>query len=80
MEHNKIKEVMAKVFDLDITQIGEDASPDNISNWDSLHHMTLILALEEAFNIELTEDQIVEILNYKLIKAVLKENGITFKE
>jgi acyl carrier protein len=77
MEKNKIKEVMAKVFDIEADIIGDDASPDNIPNWDSLRHMNLVLALEETFHIELTEEQSVEILNYQLIKAVLKENEIT---
>jgi acyl carrier protein len=73
---NRIKKVMSKVFGLDINSITDDASPDTIEQWDSLRHMNLILAIEEEFNIELTEEQAVEILNYKLIESVLKEHGV----
>jgi len=59
-----------------VSAIGDDASPDTIENWDSLRHMNLVLALEEEFGIELTDDQTVEIMSYPLIKIVLGEHGI----
>ena len=74
----KLVNVMSTVFETAPENINEDASPDSIEKWDSLHHMNLVLALEEAFSIELTEDQTVEIMNYKLIKLVLQERGIKF--
>jgi acyl carrier protein len=55
-----------------------DASPDTIENWDSVRHMNLVLALEEEFDFEFTDDQVVEIISYALIKIVLKEHGIEF--
>lgn len=69
---------MSIVFGIDIALISDDASPDNIPNWESLNHMNLIVALEEEFDIEFTDDQIVEILNYKLLKSILEEHEITF--
>jgi len=74
----KLVNVMATVFETVADQINEDASPDTIETWDSLHHMNLVLALEEAFDIEFTEDQTVEIMNYKLIKLVLQEHRVKF--
>jgi acyl carrier protein len=38
--------------------------------------MNLVLALEQEFNVELTDDQVVEILTYPLIRIVLREHGI----
>jgi acyl carrier protein len=40
--------------------------------------MSLVLALEEEFGVELTDDQVVEILSFKLIKIVLQEHGVEF--
>lgn len=74
----KLKSVMARVFGVDEAEITEDASPDTIEKWDSLRHMNLVLALEEEFGIEFTDNQVVEILSYKLIKLVLHEHGIEF--
>ena len=75
----KLKEVMAKVFGVQPESISPDASPDTIENWDSLRHMNLVLALEQDFGVELTDDQVVEILTYPLIKLVLGEHGIRFE-
>jgi acyl carrier protein len=78
MNENRIKKVMSKVFKVDINSVDENASPDTIESWDSLKHMELILALEEEFNVELTPEETVEILSYKLIKITLKDHGILF--
>ncbi len=80
MQHQeqKLQEILSRVFNVSSAEITENASPDTIENWDSLRHMSLVLALEEEFNIEFTDDQVVEILSYKLIKIVLKEHGVEF--
>ena len=78
IEELKLKEVLANVFKVTVDMINEEASPDSIEEWDSLRHMNLVLALEENFDVELSDDQVVEILNFKLIKLVLNEHGIEF--
>ena len=75
-QEQKLKEVLSRIFNVSLDTITEDASPDTIESWDSLRHMNLVLALEEEFGVEFTDDQVVEILSYKLIKIVLKEHGI----
>lgn len=74
----KLKEALARILDVDVSEITDNASPDTIENWDSLRHMTLVIALEEEFDVEFTDDQVVEILGYKLIKIVLEEHDIKF--
>lgn len=49
----RIKNVMASIFKVDISEIDENISPDTLENWDSLGHMNLIVALEEEFDITL---------------------------
>lgn len=75
-----LKKVIGNVFKIDPKRVGEDASIDTIGSWDSLAHLNLVLALEDRFNIMLTEDEAVEILNYKIIKIVLKNHDIEFKD
>tara|TARA_B100001059_G_C17646714_1_gene482236 strand:+ start:298 stop:528 length:231 start_codon:yes stop_codon:yes gene_type:complete len=70
---NKIKQIMADVFSIDISEINDDASPDNIDNWDSLGHMSLITAIEEELDITFNNDQIIEMMNYKLILLIVSE-------
>ena len=70
---NKVKKIFAVVFNLELNTIKDDASPDNILNWDSLNHMNLIVSLEEEFNIRFTDEEIGEMLNLDLIEITIKE-------
>jgi len=70
---NRIKMVMSSVFDVDASEINEESSPDTIVGWDSLKQMSLVLALEEEFKVTFSDDQTVEMMNYKLIRMVVQE-------
>jgi acyl carrier protein len=74
----KLRELLSKIFEVPLSAISENASPDTIETWDSLRHMNLVVALEQAFDVELSDDQVVEILSYKLIRIVLQEHGVEF--
>ena len=65
---NKIKKVIFNFFEIDLDKINDNSSPENIENWDSLRHMMLIGALEEEFDIQFSDDEMTELLNFKLIK------------
>lgn len=73
MENTKIKQVMSAIFDVSVDTIADDASIDNIENWDSLRHLNLILALEEEFGISIPDDEVGNLVNYKLIEITLNE-------
>jgi acyl carrier protein len=68
----RIKNVMSAVFDIPVDQIKDNSSADTIESWDSLKHMNLVVALEEEFEIEFKDDEIIEMMNYPLIIEVLK--------
>lgn len=75
---DKLKQILADIFDIDVTSINDTTSVDTVKEWDSLKHLNLILALEQEFNISFSIEQTVEILNYPLIKAILGEHGVKF--
>ncbi len=68
--------IISNVFDYPLEKIDEKSSPDTIESWDSLNHMKLILALEEEFKVEFSDDQIVDMLNVSLILCELKAMNI----
>ena len=70
---DRIKEVMASVLNTEVDAIDENASPDNIDGWDSLKQMNLIIALEEEFDVRFTDDQVADMLNFKLICMIVSE-------
>jgi acyl carrier protein len=69
----RVFETVAQVMGVSADQIDERSSPDTIPNWDSLQHMNLILALEEKFGVQFTDDQIVELVTVGAILTTLAE-------
>ncbi len=73
MANTKIKQVMSAVFEIPVESISDEASSDNIENWDSLRHLNLILALEEEFGISIPDEEVGNLVNYKLIELVIND-------
>lgn len=77
MENQRVKilEVMSSVFEVELTSLNEESSIDSIENWDSLRHLNLILALEEEFNITIPDEEVGNLVNYKLIELIVNEQS-----
>ncbi len=70
---NRILEVMSVVFGVKKEELPSNASPDLIETWDSLNHMNLIVALEEEFGVEFTDEEMVDFLDFNTIESIIKE-------
>jgi len=67
----KIKNVMAVVFEIQPTDIPDSASTSSLENWDSLNHMNLVVALEEEFKVRFSDEEIVEIISLEAVEKAL---------
>ncbi|MGA8764510.1 MAG: acyl carrier protein [Candidatus Sulfotelmatobacter sp.] len=54
----QVRSIASDIFGLSPQQITADSSPENVEAWDSTQHLTFILALEEAFHIQLSPEEI----------------------
>jgi acyl carrier protein len=68
----RIKEVIASVMDIDLSEIGDNASPETIKVWDSIKQISLILSLEEEFNIHFSDEQTLDLINFKIIMRTIE--------
>ena len=77
MESNidRIKNVMSAVFDVPAETITETSSADDIDSWDSLRHLNLILGLEEEFDITIPDEEVGNLMNFKLIELIVDEQS-----
>ncbi|MEJ7892769.1 MAG: acyl carrier protein [Solirubrobacteraceae bacterium] len=58
----RVRALCATVFELDVTDIPEDASTDNFpADWDSLRHLELMLEVELAFDVRIPTETIPEL-------------------
>ena len=67
--------IVADVLGVPMEALDDEASPDTLRQWDSLSHLNLVVALEKAFDIALTDDDVVEMLSVSLIQTILIERG-----
>jgi acyl carrier protein len=67
---DRIKEIMAKAFE---AEIDDNSSQNNIENWDSIHHIKMIVFLEREFDITIPDEKVGNMVSYKLIKEVINE-------
>jgi len=70
----KLKELMSAVFAVSLESVTQNTSPKNLEKWDSLSQLNLIIALEESFDIALTEDNILEIKDFKSVLEILNSH------
>lgn len=73
----KYKNAFVEGLEIDAEGV-EDLVFEGIPEWDSVGHMGLVSALEEAFDIMLETDDIIELNSYKKGIETLKKYGIEF--
>ncbi len=72
----KLKDICAAIFEVDLSEITNDSSPDTIDNWDSMNHMNLILAVEEEFQLKILDDDAVELLSFVDLLSYLEKKNV----
>lgn len=73
LEH-KIKAIMARVFKIELDEINEASSSDNVVKWTSLGHVDFVLELQKEFDVEFTDTQIVEeLLSFKTVVQTVEK-------
>lgn len=68
-----VREVAARCFNLPVDAVTYDSTPFNTDGWDSLAHMGLIEALEEAFNVRFSAMQIVQVTSLGDARDIVAE-------
>lgn len=56
----KVVEICKEVFDNEELDLSENTTMDELEEWDSLAHLTLISELEDTFNIKFKLDDIMK--------------------
>jgi acyl carrier protein len=69
----RVRGVLADVFGLDPAEVGPTTSKDTVAGWDSLQHLTVVLALEEEFSLEFDDAETVDLVNVPLIVTIVSD-------
>ena len=68
----RLRSVMCQVFKLPGEAITPHASRKNLGQWDSLKHLNLMLALEDAFGVEFSDNEIAAIDSFGALAETLR--------
>ena len=72
----KIKEVFLDIFGIEPDEFSEELTAEDITAWNSLNHIRMVLALQEAYVVEFEVEETMEMLSVHEIREVLKNKGV----
>ena len=70
---DRLRDVVSKVLGVPAEDLADSTSPDTVDGWDSIKNMNLVLALEDEFEIEFSDEQLDSMLNFELIALAVQE-------
>ena len=80
MNQEKYNKAFMEAFDIKEESLDSDFKYNSISEWDSVGHMSLIAELEEAFDIMMEMDDIIDFSSYKKGFELITKYGVDFSK
>jgi acyl carrier protein len=71
----KLAKILKECFNENESGLTDEARLMNFGEWDSMAHMLFITKLEEAFEIELTGDEIADMQTVGDVKRIILSKG-----
>ena len=76
MNENRLREIVAKVFLIDESEVNDKMSRKDVEEWDSMGHLMLISEVESAFEVFVADEDITRIKTIGDVKMVLRKLGV----
>ena len=70
-----LQTTVSAVLGIPESSVTDESSPDNVAGWDSVKHLHLVMALEEAFGTAFTPEETMDMTSVKLMRLILEEKG-----
>ncbi len=67
-----LRRVVSEVFGIAPEEVTDEVSPDTIDDWDSLSHLRLVTALEEAFALKFENAEIMDMTTVGAIRDIVE--------
>ena len=74
---DKYIDIFIESLSIDKKKFNEKLKYNDIPEWDSINHMTLMSGLEEGFNISMDSDDIIDFSSFKKGIKILKKYKIS---
>jgi acyl carrier protein len=71
MDDATLQRVVSEVFQMPAGDVTDELSPDTLDDWDSLSHLRLVSALEEAFGVKFENAEIMDMTTVGAIREIV---------
>jgi acyl carrier protein len=78
MNEEKLREAFRVCLGLTAEQVTGELASYQVKEWDSIGHMALVAELEKVFDLELSVDDITDMVSMTQARAVLTRHGVAF--
>lgn len=72
----KLNQIFCEVFSAEETALNSEFNNCSVEGWDSVHQLSLTSSIEDAFDIMLDAEDIMEFTSYDNAKAILAKYDI----
>ncbi len=73
--YKRLNAVFRDFFDDDSIEVDEDTTADDIDDWDSLNHITLMSAVEDEFGLRFTMGEVSGMNDVGEMAEIIKSRG-----
>lgn len=67
----KLNQIFCEVYSVEESALNEGFVNTNVEMWDSVHQMSMVAAIEEAFDLFVDTEDILEMTSYVNVKNLL---------
>ncbi len=74
----KLTAAFSDALTIDVSTVKDTLAYQSIPEWDSISHMVLISRIEEAFDVSIDTDDVIDMSSVAKAKEILKKYNVTF--
>ncbi len=76
-QDDRLKTITAETLGVDPEEITDEASPQTLGAWTSFQHLTLMAAVEEAFGLTFSMEEMTGVHDYAELRALVAQKPVT---
>lgn len=78
MNEQRLREVFSSTLSIPLERVTDDLRYESIAEWDSISHMALIAAIDQAFEIMMETEDVLDLSSFAKAKALLAKYNVVF--
>lgn len=72
----QLNELIASITNVPAASLTPQSGPENLAEWDSLAHISIIAAVEQTFQVQFTMPEILSIKTIADLRKILEKRGV----